>query len=188
MTAWVCHLWALHSAGCWTCLICQHKCPPTRECDSCQHAVLLLTVQLAGDIHNSSRISQWCTAQAETEILLFPANAASSAALPRQLPLHDYTTQAITGHQSPITCLATHPTQPLTFTADQGGLTMLWHSGPLTPLGSLGGLLGDSLAAGSTPQVSAACWLVTQAAAKDVGGILAVGTASQFVLIEVTMK
>ena len=65
---------------------------------------------------------------------------------------------------------------------------MLWHSGPLTPLGGLGVLLGDSPAAGNAPVVLAACWLVTQPAPKEVGGILAVGTASQIVLIEVTMR
>ena len=49
-------------------------------------------------------------------------------------------------------------------------------------------MLGDSPAAGSAPRVSAACWLATQAGPKDVGGILAVGTASRLVLIVVTMR
>ena len=119
---------------------------------------------------------------------MFSANAATSTAPPRQLSLHDYTTQAITGHQSPITCLATHPSQPLIFTADQRGLTMLWHSAPLNPLGGLGSLLGDFHAAGSAPRVSAACWLVTQPGPKDVEGILAVATASHLVLLVVTMR
>ena len=156
---------------------------------ACMRPVLLLTLALAEvKMTILSHIAQWYSAQAEVEICLLPANAATSTAPPRQLPLHDYNTQTITGHQSPIKCLAAHPTQPLIFTADQGGLAMLWHSGPLTPLGGLGGVLGDSPAAGSAPWVSAASWLVTKAAATEVGGTLAVGIGSQFVLIEVTMR
>lgn len=67
---------------------------------------------------------------------------------------------------------------------------MVWHTGPLTPLGGLGGMLGDSSAADHAPLVSSACWLDTQCqpATKEIGGILAVGTVSQVVLIEITMR
>lgn len=124
----------------------------------------------------------------KAEMLMCLANAATSTAPPRQLLLHDYTTQAITGHQSSITCLATHPSQPLAFTADQGGLTMLWHTGPLTPLGGLTGVLGDPPAAADATPLSAACWLGSQATPKEVAGVLAVATVSKLVLIQVTMR
>lgn len=67
---------------------------------------------------------------------------------------------------------------------------MLWHTGPLTPLGSLGGMLGGTDAAGKPSVVVSACWLETQAlgASREVGGILAVGTASQVVLVAVTVR
>ena len=67
---------------------------------------------------------------------------------------------------------------------------MLWHTGPLTPLGALGGLLGVADAAGKTPVALSACWLEGQGstASTELGGILAVGTRSQVVLVGVTVR
>lgn len=65
---------------------------------------------------------------------------------------------------------------------------MLWQTGPLTPLGGLTGLLGDPPAAADATVVSAACWLGSQAVPKEVEGVLAVATASQLVLIQVTLR
>ena len=122
--------------------------------------------------------------------VLLACAAATSAVPPRQLPLHDYTTQAISGHQSPIVCLASHPTQPLVFTADQGGLNMLWCTGPLTPLGGLAAVLGGSIDDGKTSLVSSACWLKGQAqcSSTEVAGILAVGVGPRVSVIGVTAR
>lgn len=67
---------------------------------------------------------------------------------------------------------------------------MLWHTGPLTPLGTLAGMLGVADAAGKPPMALSACWLESQgfAASAELGGILAVGTASQVVLVGVTVR
>lgn len=67
---------------------------------------------------------------------------------------------------------------------------MVWHTGPLTPLGALAGMLGVADAAGKPPVALAACWLESQglAASPELGGILAVGTASQIVLVGVTVR
>lgn len=65
---------------------------------------------------------------------------------------------------------------------------MLWHTGPLTPLGGLTGLLGAPPADVNATVVSAACWVGSQAAPREVEGLLAVATASKLVLIQVTMR
>ena len=112
--------------------------------------------------------------------------AGTSAFSPRQLPLHGLSTQAISGHNLPITCLATHPTHPLALTADEAGSAILWHTAPLTSLGDLAGCLGGLDQLG----VTAACWLPDGAHSGSdvVQGFLAVGTSSQIKLIGVSLQ
>ncbi len=114
--------------------------------------------------------------------------AATAAIPPRQLPLHDFSTQAITGHHHPIACLATHPSQPLALTADEAGSAMLWHAQPLTPLGSLSGVLEGSSADSAQSKIVAACWLHTDvhsSSADATVGVLAAASNSRIWLVEV---
>ncbi len=114
--------------------------------------------------------------------------AATAAIPPRQLPLHDFSTQAITGHHHPIACLATHPSQPLAVTADEQGSAMLWHTQPLTPLGSLAGVLVGSSADSAQSRIVAVCWLHTDvhsSSADATGGVLAAASDSRIWLVEV---
>ena len=117
--------------------------------------------------------------------------AATAAIPPRQLPLHDFSTQAITGHHHPITCLATHSSQPLAFTADEVGSAMLWHTHPLTPLGSLAGVLVGSSADTAQGKIVAACWLHTDvhsSSAEATVGVLAAASTSRIWLLEVDLS
>ena len=117
--------------------------------------------------------------------------AATAAIPPRQLPLHDFSTQAITGHHHPITCLATHPSQPLALTADKAGSAMLWHTQPLTPLGSLAGVLVGSSADNAQSKIVATCWLHTDvhsSSADATVGVLAAASKSRIWLVEVDLS
>ncbi|KAA6424834.1 MAG: hypothetical protein FRX49_05008 [Trebouxia sp. A1-2] len=119
------------------------------------------------------------------ELLTWPATAAIP---PRELPLHDFSTQAIMGHQHPIACLATHSSQPLALTADEAGSAMLWHTQPLTPLGSLAGVLVGSSADNAQSKIVLACWLHTDvhsSSADATRGFLAVASNSRIWLVEV---
>ena len=116
--------------------------------------------------------------------------AATAAIPPRQLPLHDFSTQAITGHHHPITCLATHSSQPLALTAAEAGSAMLWHTQPLTPLGSLAGVLVGSSANNAQSKIVAACWLHTDvhsSSADATVGVLAAASKSRIWLVEVDL-
>ena len=117
--------------------------------------------------------------------------AATSAIPPRQLPLHDLCTHAITGHHAPISCLATHPGLPLALTADEAGFAMLWHTHPLKPLGGLAGAFDGAPAETSQLRVESACWLACEAPSStsaQVKGVLAVGTDTQVCLIEISLN
>lgn len=116
--------------------------------------------------------------------------AATAAICPRQLPLHGFSTQAITGHHHPITCLATHSSQPLALTADEAGSAMLWHTQPLNPLGSLAGVLVESSADSAQSKIVAACWLHTDvhsSSADATVGFLAIASNSRIWLVEVDL-
>ncbi|KAL0019249.1 hypothetical protein WJX77_001067 [Trebouxia sp. C0004] len=118
------------------------------------------------------------------------ATSATAAIPPRQLPLHDFSTQAITGHHHPITCLATHSSQPLALTADEAGSAMLWHTQPLTPLGRLAGVLVGSSASNAQSKIVAACWLHTDvhpSSADATVGVLAAASNSRIWLVEVDL-
>ena len=126
--------------------------------------------------------------QHKTVLIVCICCAAGSTAPQRQLLLHDMSSQHITGHHLPITYLATHPHQPLALTLDAQGLAMVWHTQPLTPLGTLQGVFGGPSAGADHFEIKAACWLDSDSClgSQDLKATLAVGSARQFQMVQVS--